>query len=394
MRSALSYLLSSAVIVTMALCACDPNATSAPDGPVDDVGTAPTDSASPQQAAILDAQPPVTGELTQQPSAVPSVCTALAALPQQSGDLVALLDAAPIAGPGEFIPPSSADLTAFQTAIEQLLEAGPSPDAVASLGSVGFGVTRFKDAASGGDYLVVQEQAPRTGRGTVVVNVAPARDLWIATPHADSDWGTLHQGNQAFVELGARALVITGANRCSSSTPTTCGGSTVMCGGTLRISDAAHFDASYFHAAHKALRARYGNAMALNLHGMDSPGTEAAVISNGTKLPMTGSISVTLRNELNKLLPSGVKAFSCNDPNDSGYRDLCGTLNVQGRYDNGSLSCTQKATNAQERFLHIEQDKTLRQPGNDTTSKALGAMVGCSLGGNGLGCTQVAALCP
>jgi hypothetical protein len=359
-----------ALFLALPLVACGPSA-----GPVDASG-----DPAPQEGAPAEA-----------PQATGTACAALASLPSEQGDLTGRLEQAPIlsAKSTKYSEPRGPELLAFERAFGQLL-GGVSPGAVQELAQLGFEVTRYREASTGASWLLVQEKE-NSGGGTFAINLAPARDLWLEAPHADSDEGTLAQSSAQVVALGARALLITGANRCTSETTTTCeSGVTAACDGRLRTSDAAHFSDNYFTAAHRALRAAFPSAVAVSIHGMETRGNEAAVVSNGTRLPNPGSLSVRLRDAMKPYLLEGQgQAFSCNDPAESGkFRPLCGATNVQGRIDNGSGdACYAAATNPQDRFLHVEQGPSLRSGrGLDPVGQALADTIPCSLPGEGLGC--------
>lgn len=385
MRLRLSFM---AVGCLLALAACEGGG---PQGALPDLPGSTAENASSTGGGA-----PTTGAPTSNDDAR---CAPLAALPQMNGDVVGWLNSIPIAPSGSegFKEPSPAQLQAFQSAFEELLGAGPTGNVQSAFASLNFELLSFRHDG-GGRFVVLQEKEPRTGAGTYVVNVQPARDLWLEAPHADSDAGTLKQAASQLVELGARALLITGANRCANAQATTCDGKSVMCGGQLRVSDAAHYDATYFTAAHRALRRHSPQGVAASIHGMDTQGAEAAVISDGTMLPNPSSRSLALRDALNKHLgaSSSTKAFSCNDPADDGkFRPLCGTTNVQGRIDNASAqACTAAPSASRDTFLHVEQGPTLRSAGpRDATTLALGDVVPCSLGGPGLACPTVAPVC-
>jgi hypothetical protein len=292
-----------------------------------------------------------------------------------------------------FREPRGTELVAFERSVQQLL-GGDILEATDELASLGYAVSTFHDD-DGGSWLLLEEKSPRRrGGGTFVLNLEPARDLWIETPHADSDEGTLEQGISQFMSLGARALLITGTHRCASSAATTCGETgTQACGGNLRISDSAHHPYAFFTAAHRALRAQYPSGVAVSLHGMEQRGKQTAIISDGTDVPRTTALSVRLRDALNRRLPASSRAFSCNDANDGRHRYLCGLSNVQGRIDNGAGdACFQEAPSSTDRFLHLEQGPSLRLPGDpdflpEVVTEALADTVPCSLPGKGLGCT-------
>ncbi|WP_147451169.1 hypothetical protein [Corallococcus llansteffanensis] len=336
------------------------------------------------------------------PAPSTSVCAPLTSLATLQGNLTTWLQGATITAPnsGGFKEPGGTEFTAFEGAFRALLAQGPTPQAVQDLGTLGFGVASFRNE-NGNAWLVVRELGLLgRGGGTFIVNLSPARNLWLEAPHADSDEGTLRQTAEQLVTLGARALLLTGSNRCAVATTSPCSGTTSVCGTKgLRISDAAHYGNTFFTAAHRALRDTYPDAIAVSVHGMDAgDGPEAAVVSDGTSVQRPESLSVRLRDALNTHLVGTRKAFSCNAPDDAGkHRALCGTSNVQGRIDNGAAdACFTEAAAASDRFLHLEQSATLRGTGASSKAviQALADTVPCSLTGSGLGCEVVAAQAP
>ncbi|NMO14723.1 hypothetical protein HPC49_05375 [Pyxidicoccus fallax] len=327
-------------------------------------------------------------------------CGLPAGLPSEKGSLRTWLRKANITSPGSegFREPSGTELAAFERAFGALLSTGPSAESVRDFAQLGFTLSSYSDEDSGNGWLVLSDTNPKRGGGTFVVNLSPARDLWLETPHADSDEGTLSQGAEQLVALGARALLITGSNRCAGTAVSPCSGTTQVCGTSgQRVSDAAHYANNFFTAAHRALRDTFPDGVAVSVHGMDvaEDGPEAAVVSDGTSKDRAGSLSVRLRDALNQHLPpSPRRVFSCNAPGDSGkHRLLCGTTNVQGRIDNGAGdACYSDPPAATDRFLHLEQTSALRGtgPSGDAVIQALADTVPCSLPGNGLGCPAVA----
>lgn len=290
--------------------------------------------------------------------------------------------------------PPSAELTGFERAFEELLRDPSSPSAVEALGSYGFEVSCLTHT-NGASWLIVSDATGDRGGGTFAINAQPAREMWLEAPHGDSDEGTLEEAVDAAVALGAQAVLINGAHRCAASEKTGCTTSSGPCG-DVRISDAAHEVDTFFTAAHRALRRVHPGSLAVSVHGFTPSQGEAAVISDGTTDLRPTAISIAVRDAINRQLAGDAQAFSCNDPADRGrHRLLCGTSNVQGRIDNQLPdSCESEATSASNRFVHLEQGPLLR--GGDTgeppdhVAKALGEVVGCTLGGAGEGCSQSA----
>ncbi|MCP3142694.1 hypothetical protein [Pyxidicoccus xibeiensis] len=325
-------------------------------------------------------------------------CGLAASLPLQKGSLRTWLGGVSITAQDSegFREPGGTELAAFERAFRELLSSGPSAERARDFAQLGYALSTFRDDDSGNGWLVLTEQGQGRGGGTFIVNLAPARDLWLETPHADSDAGTLQQGAEQLVALGARALLITGSNRCAGAAVSPCSGTTTLCGTTgQRVSDAAHYANNFFTAAHRALRGTFPDGVAVSVHGMEvaEEGPEAAIVSDGTSKDRAGSLSVRLRDALNQRLPAGPRrVFSCNAPDDTGkHRALCGTTNVQGRIDNGAGdACYSDAPTASDRFLHLEQASMLRGTASGAVIEALAETVPCSLPGNGLGCPAVA----
>ena len=378
-----------------------PTSPSAPSAPSGDVSqTPPVSTPAPEE---MPGNPETQTPVVTAPAPSASVCAPLSSLATLQGNLTTWLQgASTITAPnsGGFKEPGGTDLTAFEGAFRALLSEGPTPQVVQDLGTLGFGVASFRND-NGNAWLVVREAGLlNRGGGTFIVNLSPARNLWLEAPHADSDEGTLRQTAEQLVTLGARALLVTGSNRCAVTAKSPCSGTTSVCGTKgLRISDAAHYSNNFFTAAHRALRDTYPDAVAVSVHGMDAAdGPEAAVVSDGTSLQRPGSLSVRLRDALNTHLVGTRRAFSCNAPDDAGkHRTLCGTSNVQGRIDNGAAdACFTEAAAPTDRFIHLEQSATLRGTGASSKAviQALADTVPCSLTGSGLGCQVVVAQAP
>jgi len=282
-----------------------------------------------------------------------------------------------------FREPSADEKLAFQRAFERALMA--PRNAPAELAPLGFSGRFLKDK-SGAEFVVLSDTQNR-GAGTYVLALNPSRNLVLEAPHADYDKGTLRQTAEQLVLLNARALLITGTHRCANAAATPClTGTTRACNGALRVSDAAHYSQSYFMAAHQAARSMFPDSLALSVHGMEGGDGEVAMISDGTNELRSGP-SVQLKELLIRAFGQG-GIFSCNAASDSGHAALCGTTNVQGRFDNLSAeACTQKAPSSTGRFLHLEQAPSLRDPANTRkVAQALAELVPCTLGGTALGC--------
>jgi hypothetical protein len=257
------------------------------------------------------------------------------------------------------VVPGPAARAKFIGCIRTLLSADPAP-AKACLESVNYTLAPLDDA--GRRYWIAAER--RTGfkgLGTYIVNARYARNLVLETPHPIFDMGTLEEAAAVMQKVGARALFVSGTQRCANlDTPAGCDGSTNACGGqSYRNSDAAHFVGNFFTAAHEATLRLNPQPVAISVHGSAGEPVDAE-LSDGTPAPApAGAFVNRLRNALEK---RGVKAGSCNWPADNPKRfHLCGGTNVQGRITNGSPNaCTVPARVSAGLFVHIEQTRVVR----------------------------------
>jgi hypothetical protein len=199
-----------------------------------------------------------------------------------------------------------------------------------------------------------------SGHAALALRTHPeAIDLIVETPHSFFDANTLGEGVVVFERSGARALLSSGTHRCASDSFSGCAGSTPVCALTstedFRISDMAHTETSFFHAAHVALSEGLPETTVVQLHMFLEPG---ASVSNGTSDPTTPDTpSARLVEALAEALPTQL-VTSCNDygaGND--IPRVCGTSNTQGRHLNGSSdACQESGPAASGRFIHLEQN--------------------------------------
>lgn len=185
----------------------------------------------------------------------------------------------------------------------------------------------------------------------------------IEAPHPIIDRHTDREAAVLFLKLGARVLVISGANRCAAEAESSCSGRTRVCGGgrePYRTSDPAHNPATLFQVAHRYFSRRWPKSIVFQPHGFNNRGSSVwFVISDGSteKRPGDPMLTGRIRDGLRRLLGPD-RAVSCQDPADRSIRTrwLCATNTVQGRDLNGSPdACHISVKHASGRFLHIEQ---------------------------------------
>jgi len=208
----------------------------------------------------------------------------------------------------------------------------------------------------------------RNDEGTALSHGAEGHFKIMAIKHrhnrylAVSDAHHPDQGPTIILNSNPKIDLIAGAHRCASRTHVRCDGKTRTCGHreAYRTSDTAH----------KALTSAWPRSIVLSLHGMrrDDKGVRTSVVlSNGIRSPdQEKSTSASrLRTAMTSALPEEGAVVSCNIPDDRKYkfRRLCGTTNVQGRMVNGDGDvCIGNMTQGTGRFIHIEQDRAVRNP--------------------------------
>ena len=218
------------------------------------------------------------------------------------------------------------------------------------------------------DSVLLWSAPSGSGGAALALRTHPsAIDIIIETPHSFFDLGTLEEGLLVFQRTQARALLASGTHRCAADTISECSGETQVCtlfsSEPFRLSDMAHTDTSFFHAAHIALADGLPQTVIIQLHMFLEAG---ASVSNGKTSDITNDDpSARLTETLTTALPDQ-KITSCNDYGAGNTEQrICGTSNTQGRYLNGSSdACGEGAPSASGRFIHLEQNITVIEQAN------------------------------
>jgi hypothetical protein len=258
------------------------------------------------------------------------------------------------------MPPIDPVEKPFAAALEAVV-GGDMDAARRHAGEVGYQI--IEKTEDGRRYAILMER-DRAGIGpTVAIAANPQRELVIEAPHPIIDRHSDRQAAVMFLRLGARALVISGANRCAAKSESPCSGKTRVCrdgSNPYRASDPAHNPATLFHVAHRSFAQRWPKSIVFQPHGFDNSGSAVwFVISDGSTEKRPGDTMLTgrVRNALRQAL-GRERAVSCQDPDDKSIqtRWLCASTTVQGRDLNGSPdACHSNAERSSGRFLHIEQ---------------------------------------
>jgi hypothetical protein len=283
------------------------------------------------------------------------------------------VDGNPPEGSGGFAVPGSTARNSFRTVVQTFLnENWAGADTLAD--SLGYDVVAFRDTANNNAtyYGLIPQPDNADGRGFYFVRprAGVVRRLVVEAPHAVEDDRTGVLAAEVFRAVGARAVLISGVDRCANAAGSTCTGSTDC--GAHKVSDMAHAVATFFQVFHEEASAEHTNTVVLQLHGflpnpLDPTEPEFS-ISDGTG---TDNLDPGYRpNLIYREIQEGMEAAmaptlparngnSCNMAGHGNFK--CGTENVQARYTNGSPNaCSTNATAASGRFIHLEMSPKLR----------------------------------
>lgn len=267
--------------------------------------------------------------------------------------------APPAAESNGYTIPSATNVNTLGTAIRQAISA-QYPEALATAQSVNY--TLCRGAEDYEDTVLFEPSERGTGHAVLAIRLkkVDVSRLMFQAPHILQDRNTLAQSVRFFEELNARVLLASGTHRCASP-ERGCSGTSMVCNRAdngYAESDMAHSVVSYFQAAHEAVAESYTTDLVVSVHGMARAGVS---ISNGTRRPVTASSPVA--RVAKALDDEGIaNVTSCNPGTQVPEENfLCGGTNTQGRHLNGSPdACFQNAPTASERFLHLEQERPLR----------------------------------
>ncbi|MCA9540263.1 MAG: hypothetical protein KC620_15300 [Myxococcales bacterium] len=279
-------------------------------------------------------------------------------LPACGAPLAAYFDRAIMQPPGENSHLVIADEIAIGDAMSNALAAGVRGDfATLQQVTAPWGYTAcFAPEAQ----AVLLRPEPGRGLPLMAWRLGTSRPFLLEVPHPFHEVNTLAQGVEAFLTLGARALIVSGTHRCASDALAECNGESDVCEGGYRKSDPAHNPDSVFHAMHVALADTYFRHYAISLHGLSGPDV---IVSDGTEFRASGGTPIAdVATHLRDVLAGEVEVMSCNGVRGMvGTDSHCGTTNAQGRHLNESANvCGESADTSSYRFVHLEQPRYLR----------------------------------
>lgn len=263
------------------------------------------------------------------------------------------------------------DRTDFGTVVQTFLnENWATADFQAD--SLGYDVVAFRDTANNNEtyYGLIPQPDNDDSRGFYFVRprAGVVRRLVIEAPHAVEDERTGVLASEVFRATGARAVLISGVDRCANlGDPSNCSGSTDC--GAHKMSDMAHSVETFFQVFHERASAEHADTLVLQLHGFLADGDDPEFsVSDGSQAdnidPVYPSnlIYERITDGMEAAVTPALPARNGNSCNMAGHEEFkCGTLNVQARFTNGSPNaCSTNAAAANGRFIHLELSNNLR----------------------------------
>ena len=299
-----------------------------------------------------------------------------------------IIDFLPDEGANDFSEPTAGNLTTWETIIDNIL-GNNTTTANTNAGTIDYEVILFTDnsVSPNQQYYLLQKTASGSNYwGTYVFNAAPCREIVIQAPHPIHDTNTGNQGAYCFKNTNARLFMLAGTHRCNQSGFSACSGTTTACSATgaseaFRTSDMAHNSNNCFQTTSNKMHDDIGSSVLVQLHGFAKDASDPYVIlSNGTTEVPSGT---DYADNIKTTLAATDATLTFKVGHIDAWTRLIGTTNTQGRYINGeAIPCTDAASAATGRFIHLEQEKTkLRDDatGWAKVSTALENLVSCVL---------------
>ncbi len=323
-------------------------------------------------------------------------------IPTATGNLTAFLkreflpSIPPVSGSGssadpaeqqnQYVLPTASQLASWRTVFQSLLAgAWGTAHLQARTISSTYNVVQFRD--TGRIYYVLMEGVPgeipdpanhpsgsvtitdpvdptRRGWGTYVFDAEPQRGLSLSAPHPFDDRWTEDEAVEAFLALGARTLLIAGADRDQNTAQALCDQSSRP----YLEADVSHTAESVFQVAFEEIYSSDSSTWHIQFHGNANPTLACpdvdVFLSNGVECaPQT-------LYELSANIAAASMGAATGEPvlivdvyDAPGDCILRGTDNMQMRFASGlpHASICAQAPVGPSRFIHVEQRRDARR---------------------------------
>jgi hypothetical protein len=296
----------------------------------------------------------------------------------------------------QYVLPVASQLASWRAVFQSLLGGawGQAHRLVQMISST-YNVVQFLDTPTGRTYYVLMEGVPgqipapanhlsgvtitdpadptRRGWGTYVFAARPQRALSLSAPHPHDDLETEVEAVEAFLALGARTLLIAGADRDQNTAKAPCAQSIRP----YLEADVSHTAESVFQMAFEEIYSNDASTWHLQFHGNANPTLACqdvdVFLSNGVEAApaMLYALSANIAAASRAAAPAGpvlmVDVYDA--PGDCTLR---GKDNMQMRFASGlphaNICPEGNDPVAPSRFIHLEQRPDARRAPTDTAA--------------------------
>ena len=288
----------------------------------------------------------------------------------------------------EYVLPTVSQLASWRAVFQSLLAGAWGPAHLqARMISSTYNVVQFLDTPTGRTYYVLMEGVPgqipapashpsgvtiidpadptRRGWGTYVFDAQPQRALSLSAPHPKDDLETADEAVEAYLALGARTLLIAGADRDQNTALAPCDQSNRP----YLEADVGHTAESVFQMAFEEIYSSDASTWHLQFHG-NATCREDLFLSNGvTAAPATLYALKANIEAASTAAAAGGPVLKADVYDAAGDCALRGTDNMQMRFASGlphaSICPTGNVPVGPSRFIHVEQRRDARRAPTD-----------------------------
>jgi hypothetical protein len=297
-------------------------------------------------------------------------------------------DADPNNRRNEYVLPTESQLAAWRVVFRSLLTgAFARAHLEAKRISSTYNVVQFLDTRSGRTHYVLMEGVPgripaprphdsgvnitdprdpaRRGWGTYLFDAQPQRAVSVSAPHVHDDLDTAEQAIEAYLTLGARTLLIAGADRDQNMARAPCAQSVRP----YFESDVSHTAESVFQMAFEEIYSSDAVTWHLQFHG-NSTCNEDVFLSNGVAAApaILSSLAANIV-AASTAAAAGGPVLSTDVFDATGGCAARGRDNMQMRFASGlphaSICAEPNVPVGPSRFIHIEQRRDARRAPTD-----------------------------
>jgi hypothetical protein len=295
----------------------------------------------------------------------------------------------------EYIIPTASQLASWRAIFQSLIAgAWGTAHLQARMISSTYNVVEFLDTPTDRTYYVLMEGVPgriaapachpsgvtitdpadptRRGWGTYVFDAQPRRALSISAPHPHDDLDTEDEAVEAFLALGARTLLIAGADRDQNTALASCDQSPRP----YLEADVSHTAESVFQIAFEEIYSSDASTWHLQFHGNANSSLacqEDVFLSNGVAAAPATLYALGANIEAASIAAAaGGPVLVADVYDDADDCALRGTDNMQMRFASGlpheSICAPGNVPVGPSRFIHVEQRRDARRAPLDSSA--------------------------